>query len=245
MTNILFKIARIYHSQFKCNFLKNEKDFHYFLFNFWNLHQILNILKENMIAIANAFPKLQTVKHLVRPLSKKCFFRTRFDSKHVKASQILPKSPWERFYHVFSPLSEKLISKMPPLMLGETLGVFFNTFTAESKYPVLDGENLQIPIQMEISQNDKLFLNFLFNFWNLHQILNTLKKRMIVTAKVFPKLKTVKIFVRTLSKKRHFRTRLESQHVKTSQIFAKSPWKRFYHVFHNCQGSWFRKWLPL
>ena len=112
---------------------------------------------------------------------------------------------------------------MPPLMLGETLGVFFNTFTAESKYPVLDGENLQIPIQMEISQNDKLFLNFLFNFWNLHQILNILKKRMIVTAKVFPKLKTVKIFVRTLSKKRHFRTRLESQHVKTSQIFAKSP----------------------
>ena len=112
---------------------------------------------------------------------------------------------------------------MPPLMLGETLGVFFNTFTAESKYPVLDGENLQIPIQMEISQNDKLFLNFLFNFWNLHQILNILKKSMIVTANVFPKLQTVKILIRPLSKKRRFRTRFDSQHVKPSQIPAKYP----------------------
>ena len=54
-----------------------------------------------MIAIVNVFPKLLTVKILVRPLSEKCRFRTRFDSQHVKASQMLAKSPGERFYHVF------------------------------------------------------------------------------------------------------------------------------------------------
>ena len=37
--------------------------------------------------------KLQIVKILPRPLSKKRRFRTRFDSQHVKASQILAKSP--------------------------------------------------------------------------------------------------------------------------------------------------------
>ena len=46
-----------------------------------------------MILIANVFPKLETVKILLRPLSKKRRFRTRFDSEHVKASQTLAKSP--------------------------------------------------------------------------------------------------------------------------------------------------------
>ena len=46
-----------------------------------------------MLVIANVFPKLQTVKDLVRPLSKKRCSRTRFDSQHVKESQLLVKSP--------------------------------------------------------------------------------------------------------------------------------------------------------
>ena len=54
-----------------------------------------------MIVTVNVFAKLQTVKILVRPLSKKRRFRTRFHSQHVKASQMLAKSPGERFYHVF------------------------------------------------------------------------------------------------------------------------------------------------
>ena len=53
-----------------------------------------------MIVIANVFPKLETVKILLRPLSKKRRFRTSFDSHHVKASQKLVKPPWEDFSHV-------------------------------------------------------------------------------------------------------------------------------------------------
>ena len=55
-----------------------------------------------MIVIANVCPKLLNVKILVKPLSKKRRFRKRFDSQHVKVSQIHVKSPSERFYHVFS-----------------------------------------------------------------------------------------------------------------------------------------------
>ena len=54
-----------------------------------------------MIVIANGFPILQTLKNLLRPLSKKVRFRTRFDSQHVKASKILTTSHRERFYHFF------------------------------------------------------------------------------------------------------------------------------------------------
>ena len=93
MASILFKIVRICYSQFKCNYPKNEKLLLNFLFHFWNLRQILNILKERMIVIAYIFPKLGTVKILLTPLSKKGRFNPRFDSQHVKASQILVKSP--------------------------------------------------------------------------------------------------------------------------------------------------------
>ena len=46
-----------------------------------------------MIVIANVFPKLGTVKILVRRLSKKCRFRTRIDIQHMKASEVPVKYP--------------------------------------------------------------------------------------------------------------------------------------------------------
>ena len=104
-----------------------------------------------MIVIANVFPKLQTMKNLARTLPKKCCFLARFESQPVKASQILAKSTWERFYHVLSSFPGKLIWKMSPLVLGEILGVFVNTLTADGNYPVQDSENLQVLIQMQLS----------------------------------------------------------------------------------------------
>ena len=111
---------------------------------------------------------------------------------------------------------------MSPLVLAETLGVFVNTFTADEKYPVQECENLQLPIQLQLSQNEKLCLNFLFHFWNVHQTLNVLKKNMIVIANVFPKLQSVKIVDRKLYKEYRFRTGFGCQHVKVSEILAKS-----------------------
>ena len=123
------------------------------------------------------------------------------------------------------------------------LRVFVNTLTADGKYPRQGCRNLQLLIQMQLSEKRKTFSMFLFHFWMLHQILNILKEKMIVIANVFPKLQTVKILVRPLSKKRRFRTRIDSEHVKASQILANSPWERFDHVFHHSKKSWFGKYL--
>ena len=135
-----------------------------FLFHFWNVHQILNILKEKMIVIANVFRKLHFVKNFLRPLSKKHRFKTRFDSQHAKASQILAKSPWEHFYHVFPSFSRKLIWRTSPLVLDEVLVVFVNWLTADGKYPVQDSENLLLPIKMQLSEKRKRFSKFLVPF---------------------------------------------------------------------------------
>ena len=55
-----------------------------------------------MIDKANVLPILKTVKELVRPLSKKRYFKTSLEGQHVKVSQTLLKYSWEHFYHNFS-----------------------------------------------------------------------------------------------------------------------------------------------
>ena len=142
-----------------------------FLLHFWNLNQILNILKEKMIVIANVFRKIIRVKNLVRTLSKGQRFSTGLGSQHVKAFQIVPKFPWTRFYHVFSSFSKNLIWKMSLAVLGEILGVFVNTLTADSKYPAKDCKNFPLSIQIPLYEKRKsfsqVFVPFLESISNL------------------------------------------------------------------------------
>ena len=112
---------------------------------------------------------------------------------------------------------------MSPLVLGEILGVFVNTLTADGKYPVQGCENLQLPIQMQLSEKRKTVYEFFVLYLESTSNFKHFEKNMIVTANVYSKFQTVKILVRPLSKKRRFRTRFDSQHVKASQMHAKSP----------------------
>ena len=117
-----------------------------------------------MIFIANVFPKLQPVKNFVKPLPKKCPFRTLSESQHVKVSQILAKSPLEHIYHVFPSFSGNLIWKMSPLVRGEVLQGFVDTLRADGKYPVQDCQNLQLKIQTHLSEKRKKFTQFSVQF---------------------------------------------------------------------------------
>ena len=166
----------------------------------WNVHQKLNIFKKNMMVIANVLPNLQTVNIFVPTLSKKRRFRTRFDIPHLKASQILAKSPWERFYLVFSSFSGKLIWKMSPLVSDEILGFLFTYWLPMANIIFRVSRISNSEMKCNYLKEEKPFLDFLLHFLNLHQILNTLKEKMIVVANVFSKLQNVKIFVRKLSK---------------------------------------------
>ena len=137
----------------------------------------------------------------------------------------------------FLSFSVKLIWKMSPLVLDEMFGVFVNTLTADGKYPVQVCENLQVPIQMQLSEKRETFSWFLVPFlestWNFKH----LEKNMIVTLNVFLILQTVKTLARRLSKKRRFGTRFDSEHVKTSQMLPLFAWERFRHVFLSFSGK--------
>ena len=171
----------------------NPKIFLILLFRFWNLHQILNILKKKLIVIATLFRKLKNVKNLVRPVSEKHRFKAPFDSQHVKGWQTLVKSAWEHFHHIFSSLWEKPIWKLR-LVICYLLEVFHKSLTANEKYPARDCKNLSSPTQMQLPLKPKTFFILLFHFLNLHQILNILRKKVIVIATLFRKLQTVKDF---------------------------------------------------
>ena len=62
-------------------------------------------------------------------------------------------------------------------MLGEILEVFVNTLIVDGKYPVQYCKNLELAIQMQLSEKLNNFQNCLFYFSNLHENLNILKKK--------------------------------------------------------------------
>ena len=74
---------------------------------------------------------------------------------------------------------------------------------------------------MQLSLKSNTFSDFFF-FWNLHQILNIFKKKMIVIATLLLKLQVVEDLVWPHSEKHCFRTSFDSQHVKGSQTLVKS-----------------------
>ena len=93
--------------------------------------------------------------------------------------------------------------------------------------------------------NQKFFLIFLFHFWNLHQILNTLKKKMIAIPTLFRILQNMKNLARPFSKKHRSLTRFDSQHVEGPQTLVKSTWQHFHHIFSSLWETLILKISPL
>ena len=141
---------RICPSLCKSSYLNSKRPFLGFLLYLWNVHQILRIFKKKKIVIANVFPKLTTVQGLVTPLTIQRRLKTSFDSQHVKHFQTLVKSCLEHFYHIFSSPWGEMNWKISPWLKFEIIGFFFNTWTANYKYPVPDCENLPFPLQIQL-----------------------------------------------------------------------------------------------
>ena len=90
-------------------------------------------------------------------MSKKSHFRGSFHKKYGKRAQRLLKSSSQQHYHIHWSLARKLSSKKSLLLTCQILGLLLNTLAADEKYPVLNRDNLTIPIQMQLSQKQKTF----------------------------------------------------------------------------------------
>ena len=87
---------------------------------------------------------------------------------------------------------------------------FLNRLIADGKYPLQYCLNLQLPIQMYLSEKREIFSQFSVPFLDSTSNFKHFEKKMMVLANVFCGLQTLKNFVTPLCKKRHFGTRLDS-----------------------------------
>ena len=141
-------------------------------------------------------------------------------------------------------LSKVDLENISPSVRWNLRGVV-NTLTADGKIPVQYCENLQLPIQMQLSEIQKIFLQFLVPFLESTSNFEHFEKKRMAWANAFPKIQTVKNFVTPLCKKRCFRTPLGSRHVKVLRRLVKSPWGFFYHVLSSIWRKLIRKKSPL
>ena len=97
-------------------------------------------------------------------MSKKSHFKGPFDKQHGKRAQALLKPPSQHLYHIHWSLATNLCSKKCLLLTWQILVPLVDTLAADEKYPVLNRDNLTIPIQMQLSQKQKTFSQFFAAF---------------------------------------------------------------------------------
>ena len=100
-------------------------------------------------------------------MSKKSRFRGCFDKQYGKRAQALLKSASQHLYHIHRSLPRKLSWKKSLLLTCQILGLLVNTLAADEKYPVLNRDNLTIPIQMQLSQKQKTFSQFFCSIFQM------------------------------------------------------------------------------
>ena len=94
-------------------------------------------------------------KKVVKKRSKKLRFRGPFHKQHCKGDQILLKPEPHHLYHIYWSL---LRWKKCLLVIYNILGLFVKALNAGHRYSLLNRENLKKPIQMQLSQKQKLFV---------------------------------------------------------------------------------------
>ena len=110
-------------------------------------------------------------------MSKKSRFWGLFYKQHGKRAQALPKSATRHFYHIHWSLSSQSSWKTSLLLTCQILGLLVTTLATDEKYPVLNRDNLTIPIQMELSQKQKTFSQFLATFFKSKLNLEYFRKK--------------------------------------------------------------------
>ena len=124
-------------------------------------------------------------------MPKKSSFIGCLDKQYGKRAQKLLKSAWQHLYKIHWSLTRDLCSKKCLLLKCQILGLLVNTLATDEKYPVLNRDNLTIPIQMQLSEKQKCFSQFFAAFFKFTLNFQHLEKKMTFIDFVFPKLRTL------------------------------------------------------
>ena len=123
-------------------------------------------------------------------MSKKPSFRRPFDKQHVKCAKALSKSGSQHLYHIHWSLPSQLSWKKSLLLTCKILVLLVNGLAADEKYPVLNRNDLTIPVSMQLPEKQKSFFQFLASFLKFRLDFKHFQKKMFLIAFVFLKLRT-------------------------------------------------------
>ena len=132
-----------YFSEFSVKYLKSRLNFEHF--------------KKNMTLTAFVFPKLRTLKTWLDKCLKISRFRGPFEKQHGKRAKALLKLASQHLYYIHQSLLSQLSWKKCLLLTCKILELLVNTLCADEKNLVLHKDNLTIPIQMQLSEEQKCF----------------------------------------------------------------------------------------
>ena len=91
-------------------------------------------------------------------------FRGSFGKQHGKRAEALLKSASQHLYHILWSLPSQLSWKRSLFLTCQILVLLVDTLAVDEKYPVLNRDNLTIPIQMQLSQKHKTFSQYFPSF---------------------------------------------------------------------------------
>ena len=103
-------------------------------------------------------------------MSKRSSFGIPFANERVNGYQTLLKSARQHYYPLFSSFRGNVSLKRSPSVWYEILRLFVNALTADDKYSASYMQTLPQQFQTPLSQKQKIFLDFLLQFWNVHEI---------------------------------------------------------------------------
>ena len=123
-----------------------------------------------------------------------------------------------------------MCSKKSFLLTCQILGLLVNILAGDEKYPVLNRDNLTIPIHMQLSQKQKTFSEFFALFWKSILNFGHFESKDDSHSFCFSEITESEIMVREISKKSCFTRLFDKQHGKGAQALLKSASQHLYHI---------------
>ena len=125
----------------------------------------MNIFKKMINLIADVFPKLRAPKIVLKQISKKFSFRGPFEQQNDKWDQTLLKSEPHHLYHISCSFWRQFRCRKFLLVICKVLKVFVIIPARNDKYSPFNRDNLRQPINMQLSQKQKTFSEFVSGFF--------------------------------------------------------------------------------
>ena len=144
-------------------------------------------------------------------------------------------------YHIYWSLCREFNWKKSLLVICKLLRMFVKILTADDKYSLLNRNIWRTPFQMQLSQKQKIFSQFVSAFLKCWLNFEQFKTKMTLIADVFPKLRIPKSKVKKISKKSSFRGTIEKQHEKKTKYPRKLNPTAFTRFIDHCEVNWVGK----